>query len=215
MPTSRASVEAARCRRTRRRGREVGGSDPDEFFRQFPGGFLFFPVVTSGGGVAGLQTIRSKIFTANPNLAAAPGSPRHAGRGGGGAPDARNGRGLLAETHKPIRLSALQSLRQAASPVVRLQRTGPHPRPLAARENILRRPDVYLRSGLYLYFRVGTDSGPELLESERPLYERFVWPRPLLHFHASTLLSLKMESSASLPWRRGAVNWNARASGVA
>lgn len=41
-------------------------SDPDEFFRQLPGDFLFFPVVTSGGG-SSLQTIRSKIFTANPH----------------------------------------------------------------------------------------------------------------------------------------------------
>jgi len=27
------------------------GSDPDEFFQRFPGGFLFFPVVTSSGGL--------------------------------------------------------------------------------------------------------------------------------------------------------------------
>lgn len=59
----------------RGRVQNTGGekrSDPDEFFRRFPGGFLFFPVVTSSGG-SGLQTIRSKIFTTTPVDSAATG----------------------------------------------------------------------------------------------------------------------------------------------
>lgn len=94
------------------------GSDPDEFFRRFPGDFLFFPVVTSGAVGRSLQTIRSKIFTASqPASRPTTRSPllRHGpprGRGEGdreGDPDARNGRGLLAETHKPTP-SALHNL---------------------------------------------------------------------------------------------------------
>lgn len=56
--------------------------DPDEFFRQFPGGFLFFPVVTSSGG-SGLQTIRSKIFTTTPVDFAATGVADRRGEGRG------------------------------------------------------------------------------------------------------------------------------------
>lgn len=91
------------------------GSDPDEFFRRFPGDFLFFPVVTSGAVGRSLQTIRSKIFTASqPPHPLTPVATRAAagtrgGRGTEGDPDARNGRGLLAETHKPIP-SALHNL---------------------------------------------------------------------------------------------------------
>lgn len=73
-----------------RQGREGGGrakrSDPDEFFRRFPGGFLFFPVVTSSGG-SSLQTIRSKIFTTTPADSAATGAARS--RDGGESERAR------------------------------------------------------------------------------------------------------------------------------
>jgi len=63
-----------RGRKEQNRGGEKR-SDPDEFFRRFPGGFLFFPVVTSSGG-SGLQTIRSKIFTTTPVDSAATGVAR-------------------------------------------------------------------------------------------------------------------------------------------
>lgn len=118
---------------------------PRRVFPPVSRGFPIFPGRNVGRWVGSLQTIRSKIFTANPHLSIATRfAARGGGGGGGGAPDARNGRGLLAETHKPIRLpSNLLELRY-----------------FAVRENILRRPDVYLRSGLYLYFRVGIDSRP-------------------------------------------------------
>lgn len=119
----------------------IGGekrSDPDEFFRRFPGSFLFFPVVTSGGG-SGLQTIRSKIFTTTPVDSAATGvadrgalspSPqrekeRERGGGGGG----RNRRGMVGKvaelqtrgmaaawSRKPINLYACLSTYDLQSP---------------------------------------------------------------------------------------------------
>lgn len=69
-----AETEGGREGKGQNRGGEKR-SDPDEFFRRFPGGFLFFPVVTSSGG-SGLQTIRSKIFTTTPVDSAATGVAR-------------------------------------------------------------------------------------------------------------------------------------------
>lgn len=122
------------------------GSDPDEFFRRFPGDFLFFPVVTSGAVGRSLQTIRSKIFTASQP----PHSPllRHGpprGREGGGGQRVIQTRGMAAAcSRKPINLYRLPSTISSSLVL----------------ENILRRADVYLRSGLYLYFRLRIDSRP-------------------------------------------------------
>jgi len=87
-------------------------SDPDEFFRRFPGGFLFFPVVTSSGGGSGLQTIRSKIFTTTPPIPPRQGLRGTDGGGGWGGPGGRMGkvaelqtRGMAAAwSRKPINL---------------------------------------------------------------------------------------------------------------
>jgi len=117
----------------RGRGRELGkeersdgeeGSDPDEFFRRFPGGFLFFPVVTSSGGGSGLQTIRSKIFTATPADSAATGVAWNQRGKGWGGPGGRMGkvaelqtRGMAAAwSRKPINPYVCLSIYDLQSP---------------------------------------------------------------------------------------------------
>lgn len=112
------------------------GSDPDEFFRRFPGDFLFFPVVTSGA-VVGRRQFAVKFL--QPALTHSPVATRAAAAGMG----AIQTRGMAAAcSRKPINLYRLPS---TISP---------------SRKIFYRRADVYLRSGLYLYFRVRIDSRP-------------------------------------------------------
>lgn len=74
--------------------------DPDEFFRRFPGDFLFFPVVTPGGGSAVCRQFAVKFLQPTSLAPFAPIPCDTRGWLAAAFPDARNGRGLLAETHK-------------------------------------------------------------------------------------------------------------------
>lgn len=80
-------------------------SDPDEFFRRFPGDFLFFPVVTSGGGSVVCRQFAVKFLQPTPISLLRHGSPRGVEAAVVAAVAALQTRGMAAAcSRKPINL---------------------------------------------------------------------------------------------------------------